>query len=54
MSEIEQQEVIIKRECYKLYKLLGHDRLIVNYSKEKRFEDIGTLNYDLRFHCYSS
>ena len=54
MSEIEQQMVRVKQECYKLYELLNHDRLEIKYSKEKRFKDIGILDVFPVIHCYSS
>jgi hypothetical protein len=54
MSEIEQQMIIVKRECFKLYELLNTDRVEIKYSKERRFKDIGILDISKILHCYSS
>jgi hypothetical protein len=54
MSEIEKQMIKIKQECFKLYEMIGNDRIEIKYSKEKRFKDIGTLDLFRVSHCYSS
>lgn len=53
-DKIRDQMNIVKAECYKLAQMLDWNRLELSYKKQKKFNDIGTLDLSCIYHHFSS